>query len=82
MRPFPHLQIEQDNLIELSSQHREYLSDSEKVSNVVEICPPTTNISDGRIEIVYPHCVGFAPQRLVDELIAAIASATTSGAKW
>lgn len=67
MRPFPHLQMEQDNLIELFSQYGKYLSNSEKVSHVSEICRLTTNISQVRVEIVYPHCVGCAPQDLVDQ---------------
>jgi hypothetical protein len=37
MRPFPHVQMEQDNLIELFSQYGEYLADSEKVSHAGEI---------------------------------------------
>jgi hypothetical protein len=67
MRPFPHLQMEQDNLIELSSQYGDYFSNSEKVSHESEFCRLATNISQVRIEIVYPQCVGRAPQRLIDE---------------
>lgn len=67
MKPFPHLQMEQYNLLELFSQYGEYLSNSEKVSHVREICRLATDVSQVRVEIVYPHCVGRAPQALIDQ---------------
>jgi len=59
--------MEQDNLLELFSQYGDYLSNSEKVSHVSEICRLATNISQVREEIVYPYCVGHASQGLIDQ---------------
>lgn len=65
MRPFPHLHIEQDHLLERLSDVMEP-GGASAMSGVHEICRAVTEISEVRIEIVYPRCVGHARPDLID----------------
>jgi len=68
MRPFPHLHVEQDSLLELLAVacDQRVLADCSRIG---EICRLATDISQVRIEIVYPHCVGHARAGLIDASI-------------
>lgn len=57
MRPFPHLQMEQDNLIELCSQYWPGLGPIAKAAHAQEICRLATVISQVREEIIHPWLV-------------------------
>lgn len=64
MRPFPHLHIEQDHLLEWLPDAME--PGGAATSAIQEICRAVTAISEVRIEIVYPRCVGHARPDLID----------------
>jgi hypothetical protein len=69
MRPFPHLHTEQDSLIEQLEDWGRNVANPEAEARVSEICRQATHITQVRIEILYPSCVGRAHPALIDASI-------------
>lgn len=69
MRPFPHLHTDQDALLEQLEDWGRNVPGTEAAARVSEICRQATHITQVRIEILYPSCVGRAHPALLDASI-------------
>lgn len=69
MRPFPHLQSEQDNLVELCAQYWSGLPPVAKAGHAAELCRLATAISQVREEVVQPWLVDWVEPEPFDRAI-------------